>query len=768
MNRLLFIVCAIICTNIYAQNPIKGKVLEQTTQTAIPYATIYLPELETGTVTNNNGEFSIELPKGTYKIVVSYIGFRTQSQNISVPTKDYLTIELSESAMEMEEVIVSTPFHKLQSENVMKVEQKKIKDLKASGALTLAEGITNIAGVESVSTGNSIGKPVIRGLSSNRVLVYTQGVRLENQQYGDEHGLGINDAGIESVEVIKGPASLLYGSDALGGVLYLNPERFANMDTSSGDASVNYFSNTKGYSTNVGYKSSSNGFKFLIRGSLAEHSDYDTNQYRVTNTRYREQDLKAGLGYQASNFKTEFRYNLNNSKLGLPEEIGIQSTAKTPMLPYQSVDNHIFSSKSTLFFEDSSLEVSLGYIYNNRKEFEDHHHHHEHKDHDDHDDHDYHDEHDEHDDHDEHDEHEEHEEQEENHDEQERLEAALNMKLKTFNYDIKYNLPAVGRFETIVGVQGMNQINSNYGEEILIPDATTNDFGVLATSHIHFETIDVQIGARYDFRSINIEDNFDKTFNSFNGALGFKTDIFQNITARLNLATGFRAPNLAELASDGSHEGTNRYEIGNENLTNEQNFQIDLALEYKNEHIEFFANAFYNKINDYIFLNPNGELINEDPVFLYEQQNASLYGGELGLHLHPHPIHWLHLESSFETVTGKLDNDNYLPLIPANSLTNTLRAEFNTTSIKNINAFVKLRSTFAQNNVNTYETVSDNYNLFSVGAGGTLTIFKNDLDISVSATNLFDTEYIHHLSRLKSDGILNMGRNVNVGVTYSM
>lgn len=752
MNRFLFIVLSLLCANSYAQNVVKGKVLEQSTQTAIPYATVYLPELETGTVTDEKGEFSLELSKGTHKLIFSYIGFQSQPLNISVPSEDYITIELLKSAMEMEEVIISTPFHKLQSDNVMKVEQKKVKDLKASGALTLAEGITTIPGVESVSTGNSIGKPVIRGLSSNRVLVYTQGVRLENQQFGDEHGLGINDAGIESVEVIKGPASLLYGSDALGGVLYLNPERFASMDESAADASVNYFSNTKGYATNAGYKESSNGFKFLFRGSLTEHSDYDTADYRVTNTRYREQDFKAGLGYQASSFKTEFRYNINNSKLGLTEGIGVQSTDRTPLQPYQQIDNHIFSSKSTLFFENSSLDVTLGYIYNNRKEFEDHHHGEEDDDHD-------HDDHDHDDDDDDHNEHE---------DESEHLEAALNMKLATFNYDVKYNLPTLGKFETIVGVQGMNQRNANYGEEILIPDATTNDFGVLATSHIHFETVDVQLGTRYDFRSIAIQNNLDKTFNSFNGALGFKTELLKNITARLNFATGFRAPNLAELASDGSHEGTNRYEIGDINLTNEQNFQVDLALEYKNEHIELFANAFYNKVNDYIFLNPNGELINDDPVFLYEQENASLYGGEFGLHFHPHPIHWLHLESSFETVTGQLDNDEYLPLIPANSLTNTLRVEFDYKTIKNISAFTTLRSTFAQNNVNAFETTSEAYNLLSVGFGGTFKVFKNDMSVSLSATNLLDTEYVHHLSRLKPDGILNMGRNVNVGVTYTL
>ena len=740
MNRIIVIAMCLFCTSICAQHTVKGKVFDKTTNVPLDFATIYFPELETGTTTNKEGEFSLQLIHANFKLIVSSIGYETKSLIISVPLEEELSILLYESAIEMEEVIVSTPFHKLQSENVMKVEQKKIKELKASGAVTLAEGITNIAGVESISTGNSIGKPVIRGLSSNRVLVYTQGIRLENQQYGDEHGLGINDAGIESVEVIKGPASLLYGSDALGGVLYLNPERFANTNESAADASVNYFSNTRGYSTNAGYKSSSDGFKFLFRGSLTEHSDYETNRYRVTNTRFREQDFKAGFGYQASNFKTEFRYNLNNAKLGLPEEIGEQSTAKTPLLPYQNIDSHIFSSKSTLFFEDSSLDVIFGYIYNNRTEFEDHHH-----------------------------EGEEHEDEDEDEDEDEEItEPALQMKLKTFNYNVKYNLPKLGRFETIVGVQGMSQTNTNYGEEVLIPNATTTDFGVLATSHIHFETIDVQLGARYDYREISIDNNLDRNFNSFNGAFGFKTDIFNKVTARLNLATGFRAPNLAELGSDGTHEGTNRYEIGNIDLNNEQNFQIDLALEFKNELIELFANAFYNKINNYIFLNPNGEFIDDDPVFLYEQENASLYGGEFGFHLHPHPLDWLHFESSFETVTGKQDNDAYLPLIPANSLTNTIRVEFNSTKIQNSYAFVKLRSTFAQNNVNSFESSSDAYNLLSFGFGGTFEFFNNEINVSLSVTNLMDTEYIHHLSRLKPDGILNMGRNINLGLTYTL
>lgn len=750
MKYIFSVLLLLAIPSIYAQNTLKGSVTDTNTNEPLIFANIYLPQLEKGATTDDKGNFALKnIPKGTYSVIVSIIGYETLSQNISFPYSNSLDFKLIPSAIEMEEIIISTPFHKLQSDNVMKVERETIANLKAKGVLTLSDGITSIAGVESVTTGVSIGKPVIRGLSSNRVLVYTQGVRLENQQFGDEHGLGLSDSGIESVEVIKGPASLLYGSDALGGVLYLNPEKFARANNKAADASYNYFSSTTGFNTNAGYKASGEHFKFLFRGSLAEHADYNTAHYRVTNSRFREQDLKAGLGYQISNFKTELRYNVNNSKLGIPEEIGEQNKNKTPLLPFQEVTNHVLSSKSTVFLNNSSLDFNFGLLYNDRKEFEDHHGHGDEEHEDEHED-------------------EEHEDEDQDAHDDDVLEAALHMKLKTFNYDVKYNLPTMGKFETIIGVQGMTQSNTNYGEEQLIPDAITNDVGFLATSHIHFENSDIQIGARYDHRSIEVISGLNKSFSSFNGAVGFKTNLAQKITTRLNLASGYRAPNLAELTSDGTHEGTNRYEIGNENLKNEQNFQADLALEFKNEHVEIFVNGFYNKVNNYIFISPNGALIDNTPVYNYLQSNANLYGGEIGLHFHPHPLDWLHIESSFETVTGKQENDSYLPLIPSNSLSNTLRVEFNTKPIQKLYAFVRLNTNFEQSNVSDFETPTNGYNLLGAGFGGSVNVFKNNLDIRISGSNLTDKTYINHLSRLKSDGIFNMGRNINVGLTYTL
>ncbi|MDT0676841.1 TonB-dependent receptor [Autumnicola musiva] len=753
VNIILVLLLA-VTPHIYAQNELSGSVMDAETGEPVFSANVYFPQLDKGTVTDLDGNFTFKnLPEGNYNLLISSIGYSSFSRDIRIPS-EALEFQISPSAIEMEEVIISTPFHQLQSENVMKVERESVSELNRKGAVTLADGITQIAGVESLTTGVGIGKPVIRGLSSNRVLVYTQGVRLENQQYGDEHGLGISSKGIGSVEVIKGPASLLYGSDAIGGVLYLNPESYASANNTQAEFSGDYFSNTLGYQGSAMAKTSGEKLKFLARGSYAAHSDYETGDgQRVTNTRFNEKDLKAGIGYQDSKYKADLRYNYNRSNIGIPEEIGVQNTDKElHLLPYQEIDNHIVSLENRLFLPNSSLDLKVGYQFNNRKEFEDHHH-----------------------DEEGHDEEEEHQEHEE---ELPGEHPALEMHLETLSYNLKYNLPETGNFETIFGVQGMHQTNSNFGEEILIPDAETVDFGIFGTTHYHLENWDFQGGIRYDKRSLKsisyesaegTATGLDRNFNSLNGAFGIKYQPLKKFAVRLNLASGFRAPNLAELTSNGTHNGANRYEVGNASLSNEQNFQVDLSLEWRNRHFEAFANAFHNSINDYIFISPSEDVIDGEQVFYYFQDNANLYGGELGFHLHPHPLDWLHFESSFETVTGKLSSDEYLPLIPANSLTNTFRVEFEEEGFfQNKYAFLRLRSVFDKKNINIFESETEGYNLLGAGFGGKVNLGGSMVEINISGNNLLNKDYISHLSRLKQDNISNIGRNIMVSLLWNI
>lgn len=719
-----------------AQNKLSGTVSGAQNQPLFG-ANVSIPELHKETSTDTNGNYNFNnLPNGNFKVIFSFVGYATATKSTTFSAaSNTLDVTLEPSQQHMDEVIISTAFNKLQSQNVMKVEHVNVKALQQKGATTLIEGLATIPGVSQISTGTSIGKPVIRGLSGNRVLVYTQGVRLENQQFGEEHGLGLNDSGVESAEVIKGPASLLYGSDALGGVLYFNPEKFAKPGTLQGDYGQKFFSNTHGSSTSLGVKTSSEHFRFLVRGRYDTHSDYKTaDSARVTNSRYNETDLKTAFGFNNSSISSTVRYNYNKLNIGIPEEgISEQSTDKTPEYPKQEVFSHIVSWNNTLYFKKSKMDVNLGYIGNDRREFED------------------------------------------------NPSAALHMKLNTFNYDAKYYLPNFGKVESIFGVSGMHQTNENYGEELLIPNATVNDLGVFGTVNYEWGKNTVQAGLRFDTRNIKTEIHgeigeegyfagIDKSFSSFNASAGFRNNSIDNVIFRLNVASGFRAPNLAELTSNGVHEGSNRYEIGNADLKNEQNFQTDLNIEFKSSHFELFANGFYNHINNYIFIAPNGDVIDGNDAYDYTQANAQLFGGEAGIHFHPHPLDWLHITSSFESVTGKLQNDENLPLIPANRWNNNLRIEFgNADWLQQSFASLNVEHVLNQNKTGIFETASKDYTLLNFALGGSIRFReKVTMDLNCNVNNLLNRNYISHLSRLKNDGIPNIGRNVVFGMVLSI
>lgn len=733
MKRYIVALFLGLTTFLQAQNSITGKVTDSRNN-PLAGVTVEASELHKSTKTDENGVYVLTaLPNGNLTLVFSSVGFSTQIKKIEkAQNTQTLNVVLDELAFQMDEVIVSTPFSKLQSQNVMKVDRESVKSMQEKGSATLIEGLATIPGVSQVSTGTSIGKPVIRGLSGNRVLVYTQGIRLENQQFGDEHGLGLNDSGVENVEVIKGPASLLYGSDALGGVLFFNPEKFALANTFQGDFGQRLFSNTLGSSTTLGLKTSTDNWKYLIRGAYNTQSDYEIpDGDRVTNTRFQEMDFKAGIGYSNSKFSSVLRYNYNNLDVGIPEDgIADQTTSKKTAFPKQEVFSNLFSLNNTLFFSGSKLDVNLGYIKNDRSEFED------------------------------------------------SNVAALHMILNTFDYNVKYYLPKLGKVETIVGVQGMSQENKNLADEFLIPNAVTNDFGVFATGIYDWNESSIQGGLRFDYRNLVSDEHgisgeegyfeaLDKNYESFNASLGYKTKFAKDLVFRLNTATGFRAPNLAELSSNGVHEGTFRYEIGNPDLKTEQNLQTDLDLEYKTTHFEFSVSGFYNHINDYIYSSPTGTEIDGFQVYDYIQNNANLYGGEIALHLHPHPFDWLHFETSFETVTGKLEDGGYLPQIPANNWDNTIKTDFTIGKwLEEGFATLNISTTFSQDKVSGFDISSDGYTLLNMGFGGKVKLDKMVFDVNLNGNNLLNKTYIPHLSRLATSGIPNLGRNLVLGVAF--
>ena len=190
-------------------------------------------------------------------------------------------------SVELNEVVVSTPFKESVKNNVLRVSKLNLNNLNYIKRLNFSNAIQEVPGLSIIYTGPGISKPVIRGLSSNRVSVFNQYMRVESQQWGDEHGMEISGFGIESVEVIKGPMSVLYGSDAIGGVLYVNPDSYDNGDGSEIELGTIYNSNYQGLTTNLGIKGGSNKLSYLVQASLVDNKNFNTPDGEVENTYFK-------------------------------------------------------------------------------------------------------------------------------------------------------------------------------------------------------------------------------------------------------------------------------------------------------------------------------------------------------------------------------------------------------------------------------------------------------------------------------------------------
>jgi iron complex outermembrane receptor protein len=341
-------------------------------------------------------------------------------------------------------------------------------------------------------------------------------------------------------------------------------------------------------------------------------------------------------------------------------------------------------------------------------------------------------------------------------------------------YETKLYLPSTKNGEYIVGFQGFDQHNENlHGREtILLPDAVTKNYsGFTLLQYNFFKTLKVQGGARYDHRLIDTESYgslsdpayhpaVSNTYNSFSGSLGATYDLHDILFFRANFSAAFRAPNLAELTSNGLHE--NRYEQGNAALKPQRAYGSDLSLHYHIDHVSFDLAGFYNKINDYIFLSPTGtESADGFPVYKYLQANAGLYGGEAVVHIHPKPVEWLHLETTYSSVTGKRENGEYLPLIPAHKLRMEIRGEVKQFGLLE-NGYLKFSAlhAFDQQNLAHEEEATPGYTLFDTGIGATVKVSNQPVELGLTLNNLFDIKYIDHLSTLKEAGYFNPGRNL--------
>ena len=615
------------------------------------------------------------------------------------------------------------------------------KELRGTASTNVIDAVAKQPGMAQVTTGGGISKPIIRGLGYNRIVVMNEGVRQEGQQWGDEHGVEVDGNGVGSVEILKGPASLMYGSDAMAGVLILRSAPAPLEGEVRANASTEYQTNNGLFAYSLNGAGNHGGFvwdaRFSDKMAHAYKNKYDGY---VPGSQFRERAgrLMLGLNKRWGHSQltwTAFHLTPSIVEGERDEETGELEWATdhhktySKTLPFQQVKHYKAVWDNLFYLPKGSLKAIVGYQQNRRQEFE------------------------------------------ESADDYE-----VFFKLHTLTYDVRYLTQEFGGWKVAAGVNGMWQKSQNLGEEALIPEYRLFDVGGYTTVSKDWERWTLNGGVRYDRRHLKYDHT--KNFDGVTGSVGAVWNACKSLNVRMNVARGFRAPNMSELGSDGVHEGTVRYELGSASLKPEYSWQADLGVDFSSKYVEAQVAFFANRISNYIFAKRIDRVMEEGyRTYEYTQGDARLLGFEAGVDVHP--MHRLHLGSTFSYVDARQLNEpeetRYLPFTPAPRWTAEVKYELTHRGkwLNNAYVAVGMECHLRQNHyykADETETATPSYTLFNLSVGTDLLVCGRKVaELYVMADNLLNRSYQDHLSRLKYTdvnaatgrmGVYNMGRNV--------
>mgnify|MGYP001544537575 CR=1 FL=1 len=786
---------------------LSGSVEDSTDGRPISSATVYISDLKLGAIADASGHYHFNnLPSGTYLIEIHAIGYSAITRNVIISGAVEMDFKLLQEYFEESPVVITGLSKATQIRRspvpIVTISHAAILDNLSSNII---DAISKVPGVSTLTTGPNVSKPFIRGLGFNRILTLYDGVRQEGQQWGDEHGIEVDQYGIDHVEVIKGPASLTYGSDALAGVVNLIPTPPAPDGKVVGDVVAEYQTNNGMFGGSGMVGGSRHGFEWMGRVSHKQATNYqDKIDGRVYGTAFNENDATLSLGLHRAFGYAHLNMSLYDDLQEIPDgsrdsasrrftkqitendvfrpvvsDAELKSYSITPV--HQHVQHYRINSSNSFIVGNGRIGVNLGFQRSLRREY--------------------------------------------SHPELPDV-PGLFLQLNSYVYDLKYFFPSFNGWELTTGINGMYQQNKvTNGTEFIIPSYHQFDLGPFAMIKKTFDKLDISGGIRYDSRSFSNQElytaenpvthfdmpvygadtvgagkpfsNYHHVFSGVSGSLGATYSFSSKLSAKLNISRGYRSPNISEISSNGVHPGTGIFQVGNPSFKPEFSLQEDAGITYSSRYAVINLSVFYNSISNYIFneklLGSDGRdsLLSDNTVYAFKQGKAALYGGEFSVDIHP--IKPLHFENSISLVFGDLmsapgivknDSKRDIPFItPVHGLSE-LKHDFGNKSLHIVNGFVKAEAAWyaTQNRVflegNT-ETPTAGYALINVGAGAGFTNTKDRTLVKVylMVNNLFDVAYQDHLSRLKyfepypndprgEHGIYNMGRNVSLKLDF--
>ena len=821
----IFLSIAFIIAGIsaFAQNGLTGKIIDSANGNSLPGAGIYIPDLKVAAQSNTDGTYSInDIPKGTFVVEVHILGYKVVSEAIKIDGIVNQNFSLLASEFQEDEVVVTGNSKANEEEhNPQPTTDVTNEYLNQHSSTNVIDAIATAPGVAVITDGQSIGKPIIRGLGYNRVLTINDGVEQVDQPWFDEFGIEADGDAVNRYEILKGPGSLAYGSDAISGVLNLIPEDPLPAGQTKGDVLFNYQTNN-GLINNMAHiaGTSMSGISWSARvDNTMAHAYQNPYDGYVLNSQFSNFNadgtigIHKGWGY--SQLHASYFYMNTGIVDGTRDSVGNQlmpvyytgitptppfpfayvepnqqdQQTYTPFVIYQYIHHYKLVWDNNIAVGNGAIKAIFSYQRNQREEMND--------------------------------------------------PTQPNLPIIYYNsngltYDARYVAPQIGNFNFSVGANGVYQNSQSLGLVQLIPNYNYMQIGGFAIASEKLGKLNLSGGFRYDTRTFTGEEHwvstdtltpqvpvapnspnsfeefhpFTTVFSGMSWSIGGTYDFTKNVYAKVNIAQGWRAPNVNECGADGVHDGTVVFEVGNNTIKPETNIEEDVAFGINSKDVNFEIDGFINTINNFIYakgsdsvsnlLSVNGTLFPDAPVFNYVNGNAQLEGGEITLDIHPSGLKWLEVNSTVSYVTGGLtginDSTKYIPFVPPMRITADLIFHFgkicsfisdayfrfgvmNVAQQSNVYREAAIYTALSSSSTPYEYAASQNaqagYTLFNAGLGGH--ILKNNgkeaCELFVMCNNITDVGYMDYMSRFKyypvnpltnRVGVFNMGRNLSV------
>lgn len=766
---------------------LSGYIIDLHDNEVLQEATIIIVGSERSVTTDAQGKYVItDLCEDQYTLQVSHPACETQLVKVTVSGNTTRTINMEHHLESLGDVEIVAHAHKSKSRTAT----ESVVDhnlLENNSAASLGDALKNLSGVTSLNTGNSVVKPVIQGLHSSRVVLITEGTRLQDQEWGVEHAPNIDVNAAGEVTVIKGAAGLQYGGDAIGGTIIIEPEQAPVKDTLFGRTIITGATNGRGGSiTSSLIKSYNNGWYGGINGTLKRFGDFEAPDYVLSNTALYEKDLSVRIGVNKYRYGIEASYSifdkesgiLRSSHVGNAADLSVAINSQEPFVvepftydinaPRQEVKHQIAKLKSFYRFDNfGKLSAQVDYQRNNRLEFD------IRRDSDD-------------------------------------LRPSIDLQLETIGGKIDFDYTADNTITAKVGISGRYQDHFPdpvTGVRRLIPDYQAQDFGIYALGSKDLGKWTIEAGARYDYNRINAEKfyitslwearEYDVNFaqfvveefenqifvkpefeyHNFSATAGASYEVNDATTVSLNYALASRSPNVSELFSDGLHQSAARLELGDLSFNQEVANKISLNFTRSTDAWSFTIAPFANFIEDFILIEPTGvqqTLRGSFPVWEYRQTQARLLGFDIDNNVQV--TDRFEFSNQFSLVKGKdVTFDNALINVPSASTRNSVT--YTMPSVNNLKLSLESNYVFRQNEfpdtnfdvflpeTNTTELVDistppDAYHLLNFRSSIDFAINdKSNLNVGLMVNNLFDTSYREYLNRQRYFAD-DLGRNV--------